>query len=62
MSYYARVQPLSVRILRVMASGSTAVVQVRFARGGGYSSFVLDRQDGGWRAVAIVPGGPLPIA
>jgi hypothetical protein len=60
--YYSEVRVLSVRILRVLQSGATAALEVRYWPRGGYTTFVLDRQDGGWRAVAIVPGGPLPVA
>jgi hypothetical protein len=59
-AYYSRVQVLSIRILRVLQSGGTAALKVRYWPHGGFTTFVLDRQDGGWRAVAIVPGGPLP--
>jgi hypothetical protein len=60
--YYGNVQVLSVRILRILRSGSTAAVEIRYWPRGGYSTFVLDHQPGGWQAVAIVPGGPLPTA
>jgi hypothetical protein len=59
-AYYSRVQVLSIRILRVLQSGETAALEVRYWPRGGYTTFVLDRQDSGWQAVAIVPGGPLP--
>ena len=59
-AYYSRVQVLSIRVLRVLRSGGTAAVEVRYWPHGGFTTFVLDRQDGGWQAVAIVPGGPLP--
>jgi hypothetical protein len=59
-AYYTRVQVLSIRILRLLQSGGTAALEVRYWPRGGYTTFVLDRQDGGWQAVAIVPGGPLP--
>jgi hypothetical protein len=59
---YARAQVLSVRVLRILRTGATAAVEVRYWPRGGYSTFVLDRQADGWQAVAIVPGGPLPIA
>ena len=58
----ANAQVLSVRILRILASGATAAVEVRYWPRGGYSTFVLDHQAAGWLAVAIVPGGPLPSA
>lgn len=61
-SYYATAQALSVRVLRILASGDTAAVEIRYWPRGGYSTFVLDHQAAGWRAVAIVPGGPLPTA
>jgi hypothetical protein len=60
--YYSGARVLSIRILRVLQSGATAALEVRYWPRGGYTTFVLDRQDGGWRAVAIVPGGPLPVA
>ena len=50
------------RILRILADGATAAVEIRYWPRGGYSTFVLDHQAAGWRAVAIVPGGPLPTA
>jgi hypothetical protein len=61
-AYYARAQVLSIRLLRVLRTGVTAALEVRYWPHGGYSTFVLDRQADGWQAVAIVPGGPLPIA
>jgi hypothetical protein len=60
--YYANAQVLSVRILRILESGATAAVEVRYWPRGGYSTFVLDHKAAGWQAVAIVPGGPLPTA
>jgi hypothetical protein len=61
-SYYRNAQVLSVRVLRILKSGATAAVEVRYWPRGRYSTFVLDRGAGGWQAVAIVPGGPLPTA
>ena len=61
-AYYARAQVLSIRVLRILRAGGTAALEVRYWPRGGYSTFVLDRQADGWQAVAIVPGGPLPIA
>jgi hypothetical protein len=61
-SYYAHAQVLSLRVLRILRGGDTAAVEVRYWPRGGYATFVLDRQPGGWEAVAIVPGGPLPVA
>lgn len=61
-SYYSRVRGAPIRILRILQSGTTAALEVRNWPHGAYTTFVLDRQDGGWRAVAIVPGGPLPTA
>ena len=61
-SYYGNAQVLSVRVLRILESGATAAVEVRYWPRGGYSTFVLDHQAAGWQAVAIVPGGPLPTA
>jgi hypothetical protein len=61
-SYYANAQVLSVRVLRILASGATAAVEIRYWPHGGYSTFVLDHKAAGWQAVAIVPGGPLPTA
>jgi hypothetical protein len=37
-------------------------VEIRYWPHGSYWTFVLDRDDGAWVGVAIVPGGPLPIA
>jgi hypothetical protein len=59
---YARAQVLSIRVLRILRASGTAALEVRYWPRGGYSTFVLDRQADGWQAVAIVPGGPLPIA
>ena len=50
------------RVLRILESGATAAVEVRYWPRGGYSTFVLDHGTRGWQAVAIVPGGPLPTA
>jgi len=61
-AYYACAQVLSIRLLRVLRTGATAALEVLHWPRGGYSTFVLDRQADGWQAVAIVPGGPLPIA
>jgi len=61
-AYYARAQVLSIRVLRILRTGGTAALEVRYWPRGGYSTFVLDRQADGWQAAAIVPGGPLPIA
>jgi hypothetical protein len=61
-AYYRHAQVLSVRVLRVLRLGETAAVEIRYFPHGGYSTFVLDRLRDGWQAVAIVPGGPLPIA
>ena len=48
-AYYSRVQVLSIRILRVLRSGGTAALEVRYWPHGGFTTFVLDRQDGAWR-------------
>jgi hypothetical protein len=61
-SYYSRTHVMSIRVLQILRSGSTAAVEIRYWPRGGYSTFVLDRQALGWQAVAIVPGGPLPVA
>jgi len=61
-AYYASAQVLSIRVLRILRLGATAAIEIRYFPRGGYSTFVLDRQRTGWQAVAIVPGGPLPIA
>ena len=61
-AYYRSAQVLSVRVLRILRLGETAAIEVRYFPQGGYSTFVLDRVERGWEAVAIVPGGPLPIA
>ena len=61
-AYYASAQVLSIRVLRILRLGATAAIEVRYFPRGGYSTFVLNRQTTGWQAVAIVPGGPLPIA
>ena len=60
--YYSRVRGEPIRILRILQTGNTAALEIRYWPRGPYSTFVLDRYDGGWRAVAIVPGGPLPVA
>jgi hypothetical protein len=59
---YARAQVLSIRLLRVLRTGATPALEIRYRPRVGYSTFVLNRQADGWQAVAIVPGGPLPIA
>jgi hypothetical protein len=61
-SYYSRIQGEPIRILRILQTGDTAALEIRYWPRGPYSTFVLDRAGGGWRAVAIVPGGPLPVA
>ena len=60
--YYSRIQGEPIRILRILQTGDTAALEIRYWPRGPYSTFVLDRAGGGWRAVAIVPGGPLPVA
>ena len=59
---YARAQVLSIRLLRVLRTVATPALEIRYWPRGGYSTFVLNQQADGWQAVAIVPGGPLPIA
>ena len=61
-AYYRSAQVLSIRVLRILRLGETAAIEIRYFPRGGCSTFVLDRVEGGWQAVAIVPGGPLPIA
>ena len=61
-AYDASAQVLSIRVLRILRVGATAAIAIRYFPRGGHSTFVLDRQVSGWRAVAIVPGGPLPVA
>ncbi len=61
-SYYAHADVLSIRVMQILRSGDTAVIELRYWPRGGYSTFVLDHHGGGWQAVAIVPGGPLPVA
>ena len=61
-SYYMHVQIGPIRILRILQSRGTAAVEIRYCPHGSYWTFVLDHRDDGWVAVAIMPGGPLPIA
>lgn len=60
--YYAHVRVGPIRILRILESRETAAVEIRYWPHGSYWTFVLDRDESGWVGVAIVPGGPLPIA
>lgn len=60
--YYAHVQVGPIRILRILQSRGTAAVEIRYWPHGSYWTFVLGREAGAWMGVAIVPGGPLPIA
>jgi hypothetical protein len=60
-SYYAHAQVISIRVLRILRLGATAAIEIRCFPRGGYSTFVLNRRTTGRHAVAIVPGGPLPI-
>jgi hypothetical protein len=60
--YYAHVQVGPIRILRILQSRGTAAVEIRYWPHGSYWTFVLAHEDGAWMGVAIVPGGPLPIA
>ncbi len=60
--YYEHVRVGPIRILRILQSRTTAAVEIRYWPRGNYWTFVLGREDSGWVAVAIVPGGPLPIA
>jgi hypothetical protein len=61
-SYYAHTRVMSIRVLQILRSGDTAAIEIRYWPHGGYTTFVLGRRAGGWQAVAIVPGGPLPVA
>jgi len=61
-AYYRSAKVLSVRVLRILRLGGTAAIEIRYFPRSGYSTFVLDHLANGWQAVAIVPGGPLPIA
>jgi hypothetical protein len=57
-AYYSRAQVLSIRLLRVLRTGATAALEVRYWPRGGYSTFVLDRQADGWQAVRDRAGRP----
>jgi len=61
-AYYASAPLLSSRVLRILCLAATAAIDIRCFPRGGYSTFVLNRQTPGRPAVAIVPGGPLPVA
>jgi hypothetical protein len=61
-AHYARPQVLSIRVLRILRTGATVALEIRYWPRGGFSTFVLNRQADGCQAVGIVPGGPLPIA
>jgi hypothetical protein len=61
-TYYASAQALSIRVVRILRRDATAAIEIRYWPRGGYSTFVLNRQADGWQAMAIVPGGALPIA
>jgi hypothetical protein len=60
--YYQRVRPIALRVLRILATGTTAAVEIRYWPHGGYATFVLNQHAGSWQAVAIIPSGPLPVA
>jgi hypothetical protein len=47
-TYYRRARVLSIRVLRTLKSGATAALEIRYWPRGGYSTFVLDRDHGGW--------------
>jgi hypothetical protein len=60
--YYSRTSDTPFRILRILRSGNTAALEVRAWPRGSYTTFVLSRNRDGWQALAVVPGGPLPVA
>jgi hypothetical protein len=62
-AYFASARLDSFRILRVLQDGDTAAVEGREVapahRGWGYFTMLLNRTKPGWRAIDIVPGGPV---
>lgn len=61
--YYASVRSTSFRIRHVLQDGAGAAVEaeaVGARRRSGNFTMLLSHIDGGWQAVDVVPGGPVP--
>lgn len=56
LAYYLGERPAAVRIVRIVRGPSTAALVLRYWPNSGYSTFVLSRDGGGWRAIMRVAG------
>jgi hypothetical protein len=54
---YRGVKSAPFSVLRVLRNGSTATIELHWLPNVGYSTIVLNRDAGGWRAVDMIPGG-----
>jgi hypothetical protein len=54
---YRGVKSAPFSVLRVLQNGSTAAIELHWLPNVGYSTIVLNRDAGGWRAVDMIPGG-----
>jgi len=54
---YRGVKSAPFSVLRVLQDGSTAAIELHWLPNVGYSTIVLNRGAGGWRAVDMIPGG-----
>ncbi len=58
-TYFARIRSTSLRVRRVLQTGSTAVVELRQTIKKTDWNAILDQRGTGWQAVDLVPGQPL---
>jgi hypothetical protein len=54
---YRNVKSSPYHVLRILQTGDTAAIELHWLPNVGYSTIVLNRQDGRWRAVDMIPGG-----
>ena len=54
---YRNVNNSPYHVLRILRTGDTAAIELHWLPNVGYSTIVLNRQDGRWRAVDMIPGG-----
>ena len=54
---YRNIKASPFTVLRVLEDGNTAAIELHWLPDVGYSTIVLNRESGGWRAVDMIPGG-----